>query len=133
MPRVKTIAGLEKQLAAVTELLAGLKKKRAGLAKQLAGIDKRIAVLAGKPQAATKPAKKAAAKTRKRARNKASLGDALAEALKGRGDTGIPDAVKLVQAAGYTSKCKVFPKLVGQAMANDKRFQKVSRGVYKLA
>ena len=44
----------------------------------------------------------------------------------------VAEAVSGVQAAGYRSKSKSFPKIVGRTLSRDKRFKRVGRGVYAL-
>jgi len=42
------------------------------------------------------------------------------------------EAVAGVLATGYTSTSKDFPDLVKKTLANDKRFERVARGVYRV-
>ena len=75
--------------------------------------------------------RKAARRAMKPARA-GSLSSALVEALKARGKLAVAEAANAVLAAGYRSKSKAFQKVVGMTLAQDKRFRRVSRGVYAL-
>lgn len=64
-----------------------------------------------------------------RARNSQSLADALHAALSGK-EAGVTQAAERVQSAGYVSTAANFTTMVNQVLLRDKRFKKVSRGVY---
>ena len=78
------------------------------------------------------PKKGARRSTRKRAKNKITLPDALVAAVR-KGSTVSPaDAGKAVKAKGYKTTSKTFGVQVASALAKDKRFKKVGRGQYQL-
>ena len=133
MPSTKTIAELRRELAAKEGKLKTLTARRNKLTAQLSGVDRKIAKLGGdKSISGKKSAAKTSPKRRKRAKNKQSLADVLASVLKGGKGVRVAEAVKLALAAGYKSASKQFPNIVSQALSTDKRFKKVSRGVYAL-
>lgn len=133
MPRTQSIADLRKELAAKEGQMARLRAQRAKLAKQLADLDRQIAALAGEAAPARKPKRKKAPKGRKRAvRRGRSLADVLADALKGKGNIKVAQAAKLAIEAGYKSRSAQFGNIVSQTLSADKRFKKISRGVYAL-
>ena len=134
MPR--TIAELRAALAAKEKHVSKLQAERQKVMKQLATLDGEIAALGGravkrKPKAAKKARRKTVAK-RRRARSQPSLADVLAKVLAGKGGVKVAQARKLALAAGYKSTSSNFGNIVSQALTTDKRFKKVSRGVYAL-
>jgi len=136
MPKTQSIADLRRKLSAKQRQMAKLRARRAKVAKQLADLDRKIAALAGEAAPTRKPKRKKAAKRpkgRKRAaRSTPSLADVLAEVLKGKGNVKVAQAAKLATEAGYKSKSAQFGNIVSQALGADRRFRKVSRGVYVL-
>ena len=134
MPR--TIAELRAELAAKEKQVSKLRAQRKKIMKQLAALDGEIAALGGGPfkrkrKVATKATRTAA--TRKGpARTQPSLADVLAQVLAGKGNVKVAEAAKSARAAGYKSTSSQFGNIVSQALAADKRFRKVSRGVYTL-
>ena len=132
MAKTKTIAELRRELAAKEGKLKTLTVRRSRLAVQLSAADREIAKLGGEGISAKKGKAKPAPKRRKRAKNKQSLADALASALKGKKGAKVAEAAKLALAAGYKSASKQFANIVSQTLSTDKRFRKVSRGVYAL-
>ena len=149
MPRSKTIAELRRQLAAQEGRLGKLQARRQGLSRQLERVDREIASLGGdvgaaKPRAARKVAKKAVTRGRKKVAKEAerAVGRAvakplsmfLAEALgKAREGQRAKDLAAAVLKAGYVTKDKNFKQTVASLLGTDKRFTRVSRGIYKLA
>ena len=134
MPR--TIAELRAELAAKEKQVSKLRAQRQKVMKRLAALDRDIAVLGGravtgKPKAAKKAKRRIAARKR-RSRSLPSLADVLAKVLAGKGAVKVADARKLAIAAGYRSTSSQFGNIVSQALITDKRFRKVSRGVYAL-
>jgi hypothetical protein len=79
-----------------------------------------------------KPAEKKAKASAKSPKGAASLPQALAKAMAGKGSMGAKDAMNAVLAAGYQTKAKDFRSIVSRALAAGKQFKKVSRGVYAL-
>ena len=132
MPKTKTIAELRQQLALKERQLKALTARRTKIAAQLSAVDREIAQLGGKAAPVKKTKKKIVRKRRKRARNKQNLVDVLEAVLKGKKGVKVSDVVKLVRAAGYKSTAKQFGNIVSQTLTSNKRFKKVSRGVYAL-
>ncbi len=122
MPRTKTIAELRCDLAAKEGKLKTLTARRSKLAVQLSAVDRDIAKLGGEGI----PGKKG------RAKNKQSLADVLASVLKGKKGVKVAEAAKLALGAGYKSASNQFANIVSQTFSTDKRFRKVSRGMYAL-
>ena len=77
-------------------------------------------------------AAKKAPKKRARAKNKISLRDALAKAMKGQDGMTAGQAAHAVQAAGYKSTSKSFQALVSQTLSREGQFESTGRGVYRL-
>ena len=132
MPRTKTIAELRRELAAREGKLKTLTAKRGRLTAQLSAIDREIAKLGGEGVPDKKGRTKPAPKRRKRAKNKQSLTDVLASVLKGKMGVKVAEVARLALSAGYKSASKQFGNIVSQALTADKRFRKISRGVYAL-
>lgn len=95
-----------------------LHRRRDRLIKQIAELDAEIVGLGG------------AVFEGKRPRNESNLADALAKLLKGN-PLNVTDAAEKVQEAGYRTTSPNFRTIVNQALINDKRFKRVSRGVYR--
>ena len=68
---------------------------------------------------------------RKLHRNKQSLGDALAAAVRPGTVVSPAEAMKKVQAAGYKTTAKRFGIVVAMRLAHDKRFKRKGRGQYE--
>jgi hypothetical protein len=83
---------------------------------------------AGRRKAARRVAKRAFVKPAKAG----SLRSALVEVLGAKGKLTAPEAAEAVLDAGYKSKSKAFQKVVRMMLLKDKRFRRVSRGVYAL-
>ena len=132
MPKTMTIAELRREIAAKEGKLKTLTVRRSKLAAQLAATDREIAKLGGERVVARKSKKKAAPKRRKTVKNKQSLADVLASALKGKKGVKVADAAKLAIAAGYKSASRRFGDVVSVALGAGKRFRRISRGVYAL-
>jgi hypothetical protein len=99
-------------------------------------LDREIAQLQdlAAPAARGKPPQAAAPRRarRRRAKNKISLVDALAQFLKGKAKVTVGGAMEGVLAAGYKSKSKDFRVVVNNTLLKDKRFKKVGRGEFRL-
>jgi hypothetical protein len=120
---------------------------RTRLAAELAMIDGRIALLGGKPAATPRlgrPPK--GAKRGKRAKlgrppgrrqvggvAGKSLKEFLVDAMKNGETMRARDLTDAVLAAGYATKDRNFRQTVASALAGDKRFRRIRRGMYKLA
>jgi len=130
VPRTKTIAKLRLELATTERKLKTLTARRSKLAVELSAIDREIAKLGGEGIPGKEGGAKPAPKRRKMARNKQSLADVLASVLKGKSGVKAAEAANLALAAGYKSESKQFANIVTQALSTDKRFRKVSWGVY---
>ena len=132
----KTIAELRAELAAKEKQVSMLRAQRQKIMKQLAALDGEIAALGGravtrKPKAPKKAARKAVGRKRP-GRGQPSLADVLAQVMADKGGVKVAEAGKLALSAGYKSTSSHFGNIVSQAMTTDKRFKKVSRGVYAL-
>jgi len=135
MPRPK----LEK--VTVEELKKEIARRQKSLAKLVAQRDElncRIAELEGLGIVAKPAAKRGRKPGRKRGRKPGrapqpgSLINLLVEALGAKGKLTVAEAVAAVLATGYKSKSKSFKLIVNQALAKNKRFKRVGKGVYKL-
>ena len=125
-------AALKAELKRRERNAKALMRKRDKLAKQLADVEKELAALGptggggggkgGRPKGSG---------TRKRARNKVSLADALAQAMEIRAVVSPSEAADLVRENGYKSTSKHFGMMVSNALSKDKRFKRVSRGQYE--
>ena len=126
-----SVEDLKKEIARRQRKLPTLIAARDALNRQIAELEglgsvKPVAIRrrkAGRRKAARKAMKPARA---------GSLSSTLAEALKAKGKLTIPEAAEAVLAAGYKSKSKDFGNLVSMTLSKDKRFRRVSRGVYAL-
>jgi hypothetical protein len=95
-----------------------LEKQHARLVKKLRKLEDQMASYGGRTSGGGR-----------RARNKQSLVDVLAQVLKGK-TMGVPEAADAVLATGYTSNAANFRLIVNQALIKSERFKKVSRGQY---
>jgi hypothetical protein len=117
--------------------LPRLQKRRARLAAALERLDREIASLSG----SARPGKvrrslpgKIKVRRTPRAKNKASLADALASVMKeSGGPLTVKEAAEAVKKAGYKSNAANFRAIVTQTLTKDKRFKRVARGKYGLA
>lgn len=130
MAKTRTIEDLRKELATKERLLEKLHARRDELTSQLKDVDKQIAALAGKrTRGQTQPKKPG--KKAKRSAGKHSLGDVLANVLKDKGSVKVADAARMAIAAGYKTRSTQFGNIVSATLANDDRFSKVGRGLFK--
>lgn len=127
MARTRTITELQAELTRKRGRLRTLRAQRNRLAKQLGQVDRQLAQLRG-----TAAGGRSSGRKRRRARNTRSLADTLAAVLAGAGGVKVADAARLARQAGYRTASRNFGNIVGQTLAGDKRFSKVSRGVYAL-
>jgi hypothetical protein len=70
-------------------------------------------------------------RTGPRARNALSLADAIAAAVEVRAQVTPAEAAELVRSNGYVTNASKFTMTVANALAKDKRFRRLSRGVYE--
>jgi len=130
LAKLSTVA-LKKELQRRLEALPKLIARRDELNRQIADLEAPGAAAAA-PTPEKAPAAKKVARKVKRAKNPVSLPEALAQFISGKKGVSISEAVAGVLAAGYTSTSKDFPNIVKKTLANDKRFQRVARGVYRV-
>ncbi len=109
-----------------------LAAKRAKLAKQLAALDAELGSLGvgAAPVAATR-GRRAARKTRRRAKNAISLPDAICKVIKVGAVITPAKAAAAARSTGYKSSSSNFGMLVSNALGKDKRFKRQARGQYK--
>ena len=135
MAKRGSIADLRGQLAAREKELGKLQAQRKGIAKEIEAVDRRIAALTG--EAPKRGVKKVAAEKTERVpkrRGRKTLADYITKAL-GKSKKGMRarDVAQAVKKSAYPSKSKTFTQMVSVTLAQDKRFERVSRGVYRLA
>lgn len=127
MPRLLTtisISELQNMIATRRRDMKKLAKRRAKALKLLKGIETAIAQISGNGTLAELP---------RRPRNESNLPDALHQVLsKTTHPLGIREIADRVQASGYKSGSANFPGLVNLTLIKDKRFTRVSRGIYGL-
>jgi septal ring factor EnvC (AmiA/AmiB activator) len=131
--KTRSIQEIQKELEAKQKQVASLRAKRNKLSSQLATVEKQISRLTGGAPAkrAAKPRRGKKAR-RRRARGKplvAYIEEVLAGHPKGMR---AKDVAAAVAKAGYKSRSKDFYNIVA-ATLRDKRFKRLSRGVYALA
>jgi len=149
----KSIRELRTELEAKEKQLAGLRSKRDSLTRQLAALDRQIGSLSGgarrgRPKKARKgkPGRKPAkvkktakrAKAVKRGKPGGQRGKSLVASIRGvlaKAPNGlrVREIAKAVKAAGYVTRSKDFYAIVAKTVLQEDAFQRVSRGVYKLA
>lgn len=115
---------LEREIVRRQNEVGKLERKRAKLLEQLEALDAEISAAGGSLSSL------AGGGTRKRPKNSTNLADALAEVLT-KNPLSVTEAAEAVQAAGYKSNAANFRIIVNQTLLKDKRFEKVSRGVYQ--
>jgi hypothetical protein len=130
LAKLSTVA-LKKELQRRLEALPKLIAQRDELNRQIAELEAPSAA-ATAPTLRKAPASKKVARKAKRAKNPVPLPEALVQAISGKKGVSISEAVAGVLATGYTSTSKDFPNIVKKTLANDKRFQRVARGVYRV-
>ena len=135
MAKRGSIADLHRQLAAREKEVHKLAVQRKGLAKKIEDVDRRIVALTG--EAPKKGLKKVAAEKAERApkrRGRKILADYITKAL-ATSPEGMRarDIAEAVRGSAYPSKSKTFGQMVSATLARDKRFERVSRGVSRLA
>jgi len=133
--RERGAAKLQKKHSMLSRVLASLEAELAGLG--VPGL-KRRGRPPGRPSArrGRKPGRAGRRKAGRRAgrklpRNKQSLGDALASAIRPGTVVSPAEAMKRVKATGYKTTAKNFGVVVAIRLANDKRFRRKGRGQYE--
>jgi len=130
LAKLSTVA-LKKELQRRLEALPELIAQRDELNRRITEIEGvAVAEQAPRPTAAPKPGRKGP--RAKRAKNAMSLPEALVQVIGGKKNVSISEAVAGVLATGYSSTSKDFPNIIKKTLANDKRFQRVARGVYRV-
>lgn len=113
-----TTQELQDQLRLRERRVRSLERKRDRLTEQLEEINLEIHKLGGSHAAGGR-----------RPRNAQNLSDSLAAVLKGK-QMNVTEVTAAVQEAGYITTAANFRTIVNQRLIQDKRFKKVSRGVY---
>ena len=137
MPRMLTIAELERELAHRQKMLAKVHAKREKVAAKLSAIDRQVVALGGEPLLPTGK-RSGLAKTGKigpkqvARRGDDSLVAHVRKVLaKAKGGMKVADIAAAVKAGGYKSDAQNFPNLVAVALRG-KEFRRPARGVYEL-
>lgn len=112
---------LERELRQRRRKVPSLLAKREKLLAQAAEITREIESLGGNAGGGVTG--------RRRPRNAQTLPDALFGVLKGR-EMGVSEVARAVQAAGYNTTAANFTTIVNQTLTRDKRFKRISRGIY---
>ncbi len=139
--KIQSIAELRRELRAKQKRLAALRSRRAKAARALAAVDREIAALAGSRRGRPRKVRrrkvrrkvKKVTRARRRPRGRPLLKyleSALARAANGMR---VKDLMSAVRKAGYRSTSKDFYGIVAKTLLENKQFQRVKRGVYKLA
>ena len=135
MPRPKlekvTVEELRKEIARRQKGLADLIAKRDCLNCQIAELESQGIVAKPAAKRGRKPGRKPGRKAG-RAPQPGSLINLLVDALAAKGKLTVAEATDAVLASGYKSKSKSFKLIVNQALAKNKRFKRVRKGVYAL-
>ena len=126
-----SVADLKKEISRRQRKLPTLIDARDTLNRQIAGLEGLGDVKPPVKRRKKAGRRKAARRIIKPARA-GSLSSALMEALGAKGKLTVAEAADAVVAAGYKSKSKNFSTIVGMTLSTDKRFKRVSRGVYRL-
>ncbi len=124
-----SVAALQQEIQRRQKMLPKLIAQRDALNREIAelqGLAEPDGRKAAKPQAAPKKAR------RRRAKNKISLADALAQFAKGKAKVSVGQAMEGILAGGYKTKSKAFRNVVNKTLLEDKRFKSVGRGEFVL-
>jgi hypothetical protein len=116
------LADLDRQLADIGDSLPELEAAARALPAARAG-------RAGGQAAA--PAPRARRRSGPRAKNALSLADAIAAAVEVRAQITPAEAAELVRSNGYITNAAKFTMTVANALAKDKRFRRLARGIYE--
>ena len=142
----QSVSQLEKELARKQKALAkAIAARRSSVERELAKVDAELASLgdvpakpkakkAGRPAKVAKAAPKGKAKKAGSKRSSMTMADACAKVLKRRKNgASTKEIAETVAKVGYESKSKNLAPMVAQALSDQKRFKRVSRGVYAIA
>ncbi len=105
-----------------------LQKRRQKLMEEIGAIDAELAALG---EAVGSAASNSGTGPRRRARNKVSLPDAIAQSMEVGAVVSPKEASELVQANGYKTNSASFNMMVSNALSKDKRFKRLGRGQYE--
>ena len=135
MPRAKlakmAIEELKREIVRRTRVLPKLIAMRDALDKKIAELQELGAVRLAPRHARRKMGRKRARKIQGKARAY-SLSSKLVEVFQGKKKQSLAEAIQAVLAAGYRTKSKNFATIVGNTLAQDKRFRRVRKGIYAL-
>jgi hypothetical protein len=136
MPRAKlanvSVEELKKEISRRQKALPKLIAKRDALNCQIAQLENLGAVKPPIAKHGRKPGRKLGRRVT-RAPRPGSLRSTLVEALTNKGKLSVAELTAAVQAAGYKSKSKNLPTIVGMTLSQGtKQFRRVRRGVYAL-
>lgn len=125
-------AELQRELQRRAKNAEKLVTKRNRLTAELAELDAELEALGQTPppMSASSP-RRGSGGGRSRAKNDMSLADAIAAAMEVRAEVTPKEAAELVKANGYQTTSKNFGMMVSNALAKDKRFKRISRGLYE--
>lgn len=118
--------------------MAELREQRGEALAVLEGIDRAIADLGGAAESRPSGARAGKKAGRKksagdgRSHGGMSLADAIAAVLSSGGPTSVTDLAGAVRTVGYPSSSPNLRSMVQQRLVKDRRFKRVSRGVYAL-
>jgi hypothetical protein len=139
MPRLKlgkvSVADLRKEIARRQNSLAKLVAKRDALNCQIVELESLgIIVKAAGKRGRRRGLQRGRRRGRKpgRAPQAGSLVSRLVEVLGAKGKLSVAEAVDAILATGYKSKSKSFKLIVNQALAKNRRFKRVAKGIYAL-
>ncbi len=131
LSRLSTV-DLRRELARRERGASKLVAQRVKLAKQIAALDAELASLgAAAPARRGRPVgSKNKRKAARRARNKTSLPDTLAAAVKPGATVTVPQATNAVLASGYKTADRNFGQTIARTLAAHKGFKRKGRGTY---
>lgn len=124
-------AELQRELSRRSRNAEKLMAKRNRLAAELAEIDAELKALGQTPAPVRSTGRRGGATGRTRAKNDMPLADAIAAAMEVRAEVTPKEAAELVKSNGYQTTSKNFGMMVSNALAKDKRFKRISRGLYQ--
>ena len=135
MPRMSlanvSTDALKKELQRRLEVLPKLVAKRDELNRQIAELEASGAVEKA-PEPASVPVPRKQGRTATQAKSAGNLASVLAEIIKTKDSMSVVEAAEAVLASGFKSKAEHFRTMVSMALSNDKRFERVARGVYRV-
>jgi hypothetical protein len=124
-----TIVDLQKEIQRRQKLLPSMIAQRDALNCEIAELQGLAMPSVGKQAKREATPKRA---VRRRAKNKISLADALAQFLKGKAKVTVGEAMAGVLSAGYKTESKDFRQVVNGTLLKDKQFKNVGRGEFAL-